>query len=709
MKQVLHSLKTGTVEVVEVPAPCAQPGRLLVRTEVSLISARTERMLVEFGKAGWIEKARRQPERVRQALDKARTDGLWDTAEAIRARLEQPLPLGYSNVGRVIAVGEGMTGFATGDRVVSNGWHAEVVSVPALLCAKVPEEVPDEAAAFTVLGAIALESMRLLQPTLGERVAVVGLGLVGLLAVQLLRAHGCRVLGLDLVPQRLDAARRLGADTVDLPAGEDPVAAAEAFSQGRGMDAVLIATATQSPDPVRQAARMCRQRGRIVLVGVAGLELSRDEFYRKELTFQVSCSYGPGRYDPNYEERGHDYPFGLVRWTAQRNFEAVLDLLAEGRLEVGPLITHRVPIEEAERAYALLQTDRQALGILLTYPRSSAAAAADLPPRVVRLPQPGPGLDAVSVAMLGAGVHAQRALLPALREAGVRLRTVVSATGVTAAHAGRRFGFELASTDAEAALGAPEVNTVVIATRHDSHARYARVALEAGKHVFVEKPLCLTLEELGAIEQTWRERVSGPVLMVGFNRRFSPLVRRMKRLLEGVTGPRACVVTVNAGALPPGHWVLDPVLGGGRLVAEGCHFVDLLRFLVGHRITGAEGVATKGAASLDPDLTLTLRFGDGSVGTVHYLASGHRRFPKERVEIFAGGRVLQLDNFRRLRAFGWPPGSRRRLWRQDKGHRACVEAFLAAVRAGGPPPIPPEEMFEVMRVTLDLARRLRSS
>ncbi len=714
MKQVLQSLRTGAIEVAEVPAPAVRSGGLLVRTQVSLISSGTERMLVEFGRAGWVEKARQQPEKVRQVLDKIRTDGLWATLEAVRSRLDEPLPLGYCNVGLVAGVGEGVTGFSVGDRVVSNGWHAEVVAVPATLCAKVPEAVADEAAAFTVLSAIALQGVRLIQPTLGERVGVIGLGLVGLLAVQILRAHGCRVLGLDPVPERLALARRFGAEVVDLAAGADPVAAAEAFSQGRGLDAVLIAAATESADPVRQAARMCRQRGRIVLVGVAGLQLEREEFYRKELTFQVSCAYGPGRYDPAYEQKGQDYPFGLVRWTAQRNFEAVLDLLAEGRLDVAPLISHRVPIGEAAHAYEALLHDRRALGILLTYPEAGSAPAARATTRTVRLAGSAHVAGSVSVALVGAGAHAQRALLPALRAAGVRLKVAASARGVSAAHVARRFGFELASTDAEAALADPDVNAVVIATRHDSHARYVLQALGAGQHVFVEKPLCLTLEELEAIERAIAARAAegadagAPLLMVGFNRRFAPLVRQMKAVLAGATGPWSVVITVNAGALPAEHWLYDNQQGGGRLVGEGCHFIDLARFLVGSPIVEAHGVATRTAASRDEDFTLTLRFADGSVGTVHYLTRGHRRFPKERIEVFGGGRVVQLANFRRLRVFGGLHGQGRWLWRQDKGHRACVQAFVAAVRDGGPPPIPPEELFEVTRVTLELAQRLRS-
>jgi threonine dehydrogenase-like Zn-dependent dehydrogenase len=566
-------------EIADVPVPAVRSGHLLIRTRVSLISAGTERMLVEFGRAGWIDKARQQPEKVRQVLDKVRTDGLLPTLEAVRSKLEQPLPLGYCNVGTVIAVCQGVTGYAVGDRVVSNGWHAEVVAVPANLCARIPDTVSDEEAAFTVIGAIALQGLRLVQPTMGEGVAVIGLGLVGLLAVQLLRAQGCRVLGVDVLPDRLALARRFGAETVDLSAGEDPVAAGQAFSRGWGLDAVLIAAATDSSDPVRQAARMCRKRGRIVLVGVAGLELSRAEFYEKELTFQVSCSYGPGRHDPAYELKGQDYPLGFVRWTAQRNFEAVLELLASGRLDVAPLISHRFPIDDAERAYALLEQGNAAMGILLTYLSPAVRPEAELRRATVKLAAPVRAPGVVTVAVVGAGSYATGMLIPALHAAGVRLKTVESANGVSAAHAGRKFGFELAGTDPAVALADPEVNAVVIATRHDSHARYVMEALRAGKHVFVEKPLCLTPEELREIEATCGlscapaqtlscDRGGRVLMMVGFNRRFSPLVQKMRALLAGVPGPKACMLTVNAGTVPPEHWTRDPVQGGGRLSAK---------------------------------------------------------------------------------------------------------------------------------------------
>jgi len=707
MKQLLQSLRSGTVEVAEVPAPAVRPGSLLIRTQVSLISSGTERMLLEFGRAGWLEKARQQPDKVRQVLEKIRTDGLWPAVEAVRSKLERPLELGYCNVGTVLELGSGVTGFSVGDRVVSNGPHAELVSVPVNLCARVPDAVADDQAAFTVLGAVALQGIRLVQPTLGESVAVIGLGLVGLLAVQLLRAQGCRVLGLDPDAARVALARQFGAEAVDLGVGTDPVAAAQAFSRGVGMDAVIIAATTESPEPIHQAARMCRKRGRIVLVGVSGLELSRADFYEKELTFQVSCSYGPGRYDPAYEEKGQDYPVGFVRWTAQRNFEAVLDMIADGRLDVKPLISHRFPIGDAENAYGVVLGSEPSLGVLLEYP----GAEPDRTRRTVVLRSvPVARSDRAVVSVIGAGEYATRVLLPAFKAGGARLRIVATRSGTSSLYAARKFGFEAATTDPEQALHDPEITAVVIVTRHNSHARYVLAALRAGKHVFVEKPLCLTHEELDEIERLYasllNEPAGPPLLMVGFNRRFAPHVQKMKALLEDVPGPRAMVMTVNAGAVPADHWTLDPQIGGGRILGEACHFIDLLRYVAGASIERCSRFDLQGPSS--DAASLQLVFTDGSIGTVHYLTNGSRAFPKERLEVFAGGRVLQLDNFRRLRGYGWPGFSKMRLWRQDKGQRACVRAFLTAVERGGAPPIPIEELFEVSRVTLELAGRGRA-
>jgi predicted dehydrogenase/threonine dehydrogenase-like Zn-dependent dehydrogenase len=724
MKQILQSLKTGSTEVAEVPCPAAKRGHVLIRSAQTLVSVGTERMLVEFGKAGWIEKARQQPDKVRVVLDKIRTDGLAATLEAVRNKLDQPLTLGYCNVGVVAELGAGVEGFAVGDRVVSNGKHAEVVCVPKNLCARIPDTVSDEQAAFAVLSAIGLQGIRLVNPTLGECVVVTGLGLIGLLTVQMLRAQGCRVLGIDFDPTRLASARQFGADVVDLSIDEDPIVAAVTFSRGRGVDAVIITASTKSSEPVSQAAKMCRQRGRIVLVGVTGLELSRADFYEKEISFQVSCSYGPGRYDPQYEETGHDYPIGFVRWTEQRNFEAVLDLMAAGALNVVPLISHRFPLARAEEAYALLTSNAPSLGILLEYPALDEKPHEVLRQRTVKLsPHPPPlssrerGEKLAVVAFVGAGNYAGRVLMPAFKIAGATLHIVVSDGGVNAVHFGRKYGFAQASTDAEAMFADPAVDTVVVATRHESHARYVIRALRAGKHVFCEKPLCLTMKDLLEIERALAPtpslpRAAGqgaPLLMVGFNRRFAPQVVKMKALLRGVSEPKAFVMTVNAGAIPTNHWTQDRAVGGGRIVGEACHFIDLLRHLAGARIARISAVAVGRHPSLavtSDKAMLTLEFDDGSVGTIHYLANGNRSFPKERLEVFCAGRVLQLDNFRKLRGWGWSGFAKMNLWRQDKGQAACVKAFVEALRNGGPAPIPLEEILEVSRVSIEAQQAL---
>ncbi|AGX86611.1 bi-domain-containing oxidoreductase [Candidatus Symbiobacter mobilis] len=706
MKQILQSLKTGATEVAEVPVPSVKRGQLLVRTTNTLVSVGTERMLVEFGKAGWIEKARQQPDKVRMVLDKIKTDGLQPTIETVFNKLDQPLPLGYCNVGRVAEIGTGVTGFEVGERVISNGKHAEVVSVPINLCAKVPDAVSDEEAAFTVLGAIALQGIRLVQPTLGETVVVTGLGLIGLVTVQLLRAHGCRVLGLDFDKEKLALAHRLGAEVVDLAAGQDPVKAAELYSRRRGVDAVIVTAATKSSEPMHQAALMCRKRGRIVLVGVTGLELSRDDFFKKELTFQVSASYGPGRYDPNYEEKGQDYPVGFVRWTEQRNFEAVLDMMADGRLDVKPLISHRFSISEAEKAYELVGGAGPSLGILLAYPGleiSAAARTVSLKATPISVAEAGSGK--ASVSCIGSGNYATAVLIPAFKGAGAHLRSVASSAGVSGVHAGRKYGFDETTTDTGRIFSDPATNAVVITTQHDSHARFVLQALRAGKHVFVEKPLCLTLAELAEIESAYAEccqrQSSEPMVMVGFNRRFAPQVQKIKQLLAGVTGPKSFIMTVNAGAIPADHWTQDPEAGGGRIIGEACHFIDLLRYLAGVHLTSWQ--RTSMDSPTQDTVSLQLGFADGSIGTVHYFANGSKAFPKERLEIFAAGRVLQLDNYRKLTGFGWPGFSKMNLWRQDKGQKACAKVFVDAMEGYAPSPIPFDEVLEVSRISIELA------
>ena len=799
MKQILQNLSTGQTELVEVPSPASKSGHVLIRTNVSLISAGTERMLVEFGRANVINKVRQQPEKLRMVLDKIRTDGLTAALDAVRSKLDQPVPLGYCNVGRILQVmgdrswvmGEGGTGGAgkgsgvigkglpmtsnllpitstkgeglpiasnpqpgasplpitsnllpitsakgggEGDRVVSNGPHAEVVCVPRNLCAKVPDNVSDEEAAFTIPGAIALQGIRLANPTLGESFAVTGLGLIGLIAVQLLRANGCRVLGIDYDSFRLELARQFGAETVDLSKGEDPVSAGQAFSRGKGVDGVLITAATKNSEPVRQAALMCRKRGRIVLVGVTGLDLSRDDFYKKELSFQVSCSYGPGRYDPEYEEKGHDYPLGYVRWTEQRNFEAVLDLMASGALDLKPLISHRFPIEQATQAYELLAGKEPYLGILLTYgehrsevrgqrsedgsrgtedgekrsevrgQRSEGGSERTIRLRPDASPSEGPNAAPV-VGFIGAGNYAGRVLIPAFKKAGADLHSLASAGGVSGAHFGRKFGFSETTTDVSSLFEGERVNTIVVATRHDSHAGFVLRSIDAGKNAFVEKPLCLNLDELKEIEELYSKTASrgrSPMVMVGFNRRFAPQVQKIKELLAGTRQPKSFIMTVNAGPIPWDHWTQDPGLGGGRIIGEACHFIDLLRFLAGGPIVEYRAAYLQQNGPRD-NAIFTLAFMDGSIGSIHYLANGHKSLPKERLEVFCGGRVLRLDNFRKLKGYGWSGFRKMNLWRQDKGQGVCTAAFLQAVREGKPSPIPFEELIEVSRVTIELA------
>lgn len=702
MKQILQNLKMRETEIKDVPVPNVGSGRLLIRTSRSLISTGTERMLVEFGQANLLAKARSQPERVRQVLDKMRPDGILTTVDAVFSKLDQPIPLGYCNAGRVIEVGASVTGFQVGDRVVSNGPHAEIVSMPQNLCARIPDGVSDDEAAFTVLSAVGLQGIRLANPTIGESVVVIGLGLVGLMTVQMLIANGCRVLGLDLDAQKCALARQFGAEAININSGVDPVAAGMAFSHGRGVDAVLITASTKSSEPVHQAAQMSRKRGRIVLVGVTGLELNRADFYEKELTFQVSCSYGPGRYDENYERRGQDYPFGFVRWTAQRNFEAVLDLMASGKLDVKALISRKIPFEQAPQAYNELLNDSSLLGILLEYSDKPVAVETVVETPTQRQLPASPSLPGsqVQVGVIGAGNFASRILLPALNKTDAGLHTVVSRGGTSAAIAARKFGFKFASSDEKAVLENEAINTIFVATRHDSHARLVIAGLQAGKHVFVEKPLALNRDQLEAVAEAVAQ-APHQQLLVGFNRRFAPLTQEMKRLVDGRVEPLSLIYTVNAGFIPPDHWTQDPEVGGGRIIGEACHFIDLLRFLVGHPIidVSARSMRLTPARKSADTLTITLTFADGSLGTVHYFANGSKRFPKERVEVFSDGRVLVLDNFRSLKGYGWSGFRSKRFLRQDKGHRAEISAFVDRVVRGGDWLIPWAELQEVTLAT----------
>ncbi len=728
---------TGEMEIADLPCPRIGAQSLLIQTRTSLISAGTERMLVEFSKANIMDKARKQPDKVRQVLDKVKTDGLLSTIDAVRNKLDQPIPLGYCNVGKIIeAQGEGykLQGLKKGDRVVSNGPHAELACAPLNLSARIPDGLPDEEASFVVVGAVGLQGIRLAQPTLGEHFVVIGLGLIGLLTVQILQAHGCRVLGIDFDSSKCELARQFGAEACDLSKGGDPVDTAMSFSAGRGIDGVLITAASQSSKPVHQAAQMCRKRGRIVLVGVTGLELRRSDFYEKELSFQVSCSYGPGRYDPEYEEKGHDYPIGYVRWTGQRNFEAVLDLIAAGKLNVKSLISHRFPFEEAIRAYDLITDNKEPyLGIILEYGKEDVSRKdakvlrGKEDPQITQITQKdertvtlkqsyersAKSYELPVIGLIGAGNFTGQVLLPALQKTGVRLKTIASSGGVSGTHLGKKFGFEESTTDTERIFADPEINTVFITTQHNMHAYFVLEALRAGKHVFVEKPLCLNIEELSQIKDTHHSLITNndsqitgngvPLLMVGFNRRFAPHTVKMKELLKTITEPKCFIMTVNAGMIPPDHWTQDREVGGGRIIGEVCHFIDLLRFLAESKIsTGEINRLQSGAGDT---LSIQLSFEDGSIGTIHYFANGNKSFPKERLEVFIGQKILQLDNFKALKGYGWKGFKKMRLWRQDKGYSTEVKNFLTAIQAGQPSPIPFDEIIEVTDTAIRLAHQ----
>ncbi|MGB0578487.1 MAG: bi-domain-containing oxidoreductase [Limisphaerales bacterium] len=705
MKQILQDLKNGDTMLAEVPQPANGGGSLLIRSLSSVVSLGTEKMLIDFGKGGWLAKARQQPDKVKQVLGKIRTDGLVATYKAVQAKLDTALPLGYANCGFVLEAPAG-SGYEIGDVVVSNGPHAEVVSVAKNLCAKVPEGVKPEAAAFTVIGSIALQGVRLIQPTLGETFVVTGLGLIGQLAVQILLASGCRVIGIDFDSAKCELARGRGAEVIDLSSGTDPVATAEQLTRGRGVDGVLVTASTSSSEPIHQAAHMCRKRGRIVLVGVTGLELSRADFYEKELSFQVSCSYGPGRYEPNYEDKGMDYPIGFVRWTEQRNFEAFLDLLAAGKIDIEPLISHRFDFAKALEGYERV-SGGQALGIVLNYSDGEQALQkmrnGSEPPRFdanVSLATAPAKKSEVVIGVIGAGGFTGQVLLPGLKETGARLKTIVSSKGVSGTQLGRKFGFEVSSTDVDAVFDDGEINTVLITTRHDSHARYVRRGLEAEKNVYVEKPLCLTAEELDDIGEL-HGSLEDPFLMVGFNRRFAPHIVKMKSLLNSVKDPKSMIMTVNAGAIPADHWTQDPQIGGGRIVGEGCHFIDLLRFLAGYSIKSVSFsmAGIEGESNIGDTVSLTLTFTDGSIGTIHYFANGNKGVAKERLEVFCGGKVLQLDNFRSLMGHGWKGFNKMKLWAQDKGHRAEMKALVDAVGVGAGSPIAFDEIREVTKAS----------
>jgi polar amino acid transport system substrate-binding protein len=708
MKQVLQHVKSGEVAVKDVPVPVARPGFVLVRTAASLISAGTERVAVESGQKGLVSRAIEQPGLVKQVLNKARTDGLVTTFEAVRTKLESLTALGYSAAGTVVSVGDEVSGVRAGDRVACAGLgyasHAEVLSVPKNLCVRLPDEVSFDAGAVATVGAIALQGVRLAELTLGESVVVIGLGLIGQLTVQLLRAHGCRVFGIDIDEQRIDLAKRLGADD-GCPSNKDAKQRVIEWSRGRGADAVLITAGTSSNEPVELAGEISRTKGRVIVVGAVGLNIPRKPYYDRELTFKISMSYGPGRYDPEYEERGRDYPFGYVRWTEGRNIEAFLDLISSGRMNIEPLITHRFKIEEGERAYQLITGEKNEpyLGVLLHYNSERE------PETRIELSKPATSpAQSVRVGLIGAGDYAKAMLLPNLKAAGADFQSIATASGVTARAVGEQNGFRFCVSGAEEVVTDEQVNLVVIATRPGSHADLARQALEQGKYVFVEKPLALTEDELERLEQTAGAHGK---LAVGFNRRFSPLARAAQEFFRDRQTPLSINYRVNAGRIPRNHWVHDPQEGGGRIIGEVCHFVDFIHFITGSLTTRvyAESISAENFEAADDDsIFATLRLADGSNASIAYLSEGDKSLPKERIEIFGAGKSFVIEDFRSATSYQNGKARTTKLREQDKGQRNEIKAVCAMVLEGTPAPISLEDLATTTRATFRIRESLRT-
>jgi predicted dehydrogenase/threonine dehydrogenase-like Zn-dependent dehydrogenase len=703
VKQVLQYRRSGTTRVAEVPAPLTPAAGVLVQTQWSLISPGTERMLVEAGGANLVNTALHRTDLVKQVVDKAARDGIAATVEAVRSRIDVAIPLGYSCAGIALDVGPGaLDSFQAGQRVACAGAgqanHAEIVAVQKNLTVRVPDNVSLEDAAFVTVGAIALQGVRIAEVQLGETCVVIGLGLVGQLTVQLLKAAGCRVFGIDVAADKLEPARSGGADEACLRSDPDLVQRVRSFSQGRGADSILIAAAASSSDPVQLAPSLARDRAVVVAVGMIGMDVPRNAYYEKELQLRLSRSYGPGRYDRTYEEQGVDYPLGYVRWTEQRNMEGFLDLVAMGRVQPWRLVTHRFPIAEAERAYDVVTgaTAEPYLGILLEYPHTAPAEAPRKTRAEVRPPLAAPR-GTVRLGVIGAGSFARSVLLPALRKLdGVELRGVVTASAPSGHQTATRFGFAYAASDWRQVVDDSEIDAVVIATRHDLHASIASAALRSGKSVFLEKPMALSEEELETLLAAWRS--SGRVLQVGFNRRFAPSYLRLKSAFASRRAPLVAAYRVNAGAVAASAWVVDPVEGGGRLIGEVCHMVDTLVDLVGGPVRSVYASASTGGGD---DVVLSLAFADGCLGTIVYASGGDRSLPKEYLEVLGGGRAAVLDDFRsvRLHSGGASKSSGGRLTRQDKGHASELAAFVAAVRGGGVSPLDPEMAAHVTRVT----------
>ena len=713
MKAVLQNVKTGTISVDEIPAPLVRAGTVLVRNVYSLVSAGTEKAVLDFSKSNYLQKARQRPDLVRKVLRRAKNEGLWQTYKIVANLIDQPIALGYSSAGVVVAVGDGITDVSVGDRVACAGLfvatHSEYVSVPRNLLVPMPAGVAFDEASFVTLGAIAMQGVRLAALELGEQVVVFGLGLVGMISAQLAMANGCRVIGVDISPERLERARSFGVEAVQ--AGDGVASTILALTGGFGADKVLMCAATSSNDPIEGVPTYTRQKGTVVIVGDVALNVPRRAYFEKEIDIRISRSYGPGRYDPSYEEGGVDYPYAYVRWTENRNMQSFLDLMARRRLDIGALVTHRFDIAEARRAYDVIDgtTKEPHLALLIRYAPDDVAAEA--PPAPVIAPaSSAPRGEQLRIGLIGAGNFAKAFLLPAFQaQPGVRLQVVCTASGVSAAAVAKKYDAR-ATSRVEDVFDDPSVDLVMIATRHDTHADYVVRALDAGKAVYVEKPLALTVEELELIKAAYHRQLAmgrQPFLMVGYNRRFSPLATSLRGVFARCDEPLAMVYRVNAGTVAAGEWVQDVRVSGGRVIGEGCHFVDFLAF-----VSGSVPVDVSAAALVVPppaltdNLSMTLRFANGSIGTIHYFANGHSSLPKEYVEVFGGGVAAQLLNFKSLQVAGAKASGRTKYFGQVKGFEEEATAVVSALCAGKPAPIAFDDLYRTSLATFAVERAL---
>jgi predicted dehydrogenase/threonine dehydrogenase-like Zn-dependent dehydrogenase len=703
MKQIIQSFNTGKTSTEDVPIPIPSKGALLIETTNSLVSLGTEKMLVEFGKSSLISKAKQQPDKVKQVLEKIKSEGLLPTLEAVFNKLEQPIPLGYCNVGRVIQVGEGVSGFSIGDRVASNGNHAEYVAVPQNLVAKIPDNVTDEEACFTVIGSIGLQGIRLCNPTFGESIVVVGLGLIGLITAQLLKANGVKVIGIDLDENKCKLAASWGIDVINTSSGNNPVKSVLSMTNDIGADGVIITASANTNDIISQAAQMSRKRGRIILVGVIGLELNRAEFYEKELTFQVSCSYGPGRYDENYEQKGIDYPLPFVRWTEKRNFEAVLNAISSGQLKVNEMITEIVNFSDFAKIYDNIGYSKSIASILKYSPNE---ANQKLEHTIEFRPSNFNGSKG-TIGIIGAGNFTKMTMLPALKGTDANFKIISSANGLSGTLLAQKYGFTYSTTDNDAIWSDKDVDLVMITTRHNKHADQVVKSLKSGKHVFVEKPLALNDSELNEIVETYQEVNSKNItLTVGFNRRFSPHSIAIKKAIG--KGPLNIIATMNAGFIAQNVWVHDLQVGGGRIIGEACHFIDLCSFFTGAKVTAVcmNAMGQNPSAQTD-NASILLKYSDGSNVVINYFANGSKYYSKERLELYSQERTIILDNFQKTSAYGFKgfSGLKTSL---DKGHKNQFHELIKRVKLGGEALIPFESIVNTTKASFAAIESLKT-